>query len=403
MSTARSAGAAPNAHPTTRVEVVTTLDGLRRLEAEWTALSARVPDATPFTTHEWAVAWWTHLRRATRWKRDALRVFVVRSADGAAIAFAPYMLTEYRALAVPVMRILQPIGADPNLTELRAMLVAPEHEAAAVAALLAAQRTVGPAPDWIRVAGLRRDGDARRQLLARADAVADREISAFSLRLPDSWEEFKRTRPRNVRESLRKCYNSLARDGHEWRFRAIEGGPELDAALARFCELHAYRAQAGGSVAHPDYFAPAPSRAFLGDVMTRLGSRGAARVFQLEIGGEVVAARLGFRFGDELYLYYSGYDPAWGKYSVMTTVVAETMRHAIEQGITTVNLSTGADVSKTRWRPEELPFGDVVVVNAGARARFSHLAFTRAAAWKSARRRRALMTAAASPSQESND
>jgi len=45
------------------------------------------------------------------------------------------------------------------------------------------------------------------------------------------------------------------------------------------------------------------------------------------------------------------------KYSVMTTTVAEAIKYAIANGLNTVNLSPGADVSKTRWGPrvEEHP------------------------------------------------
>jgi CelD/BcsL family acetyltransferase involved in cellulose biosynthesis len=115
--------------------------------------------------------------------------------------------------------------------------------------------------------------------------------------------------------------------------------------------------------------------------MERFARRGIARVFQLEIGGEVVAMRLGFRFGDSLYLYYSGFDPAWSRYSVMTTVVAETIRHALEHGVAIVNLSTGADESKMRWRPEEVAYADAVIVAPGLRARIAHRSFMAAKAW----------------------
>jgi len=389
---APSAGDARGAHLV--VELITTLDGLARLEQEWTALVRRVSDAPPFMTHEWATAWWTHLRNAAPGARDALRVFVVRDANRTPVAIAPYVLTVYGALGVVAARLLQPMGADPNLTEVRGILVAPDDEAAAVAALRDAIASLEPAPDWIRFAGVRRDGDAYRVLRALPGAVCEREFSTFVLRLPNSWEEFKRSRPRNVRESLRKCYNSLARDGHEWHLRVVDSAPAFADALSRLYALHARRAVAGGSVAHPDYFAPPRARAFLDDVVQRFARRGAVVVFQLHVGADVVATRLGFRSGDELYLYYSGYDPAWGKYSVMTTTVAEALRHAIETGATRVNLSTGADVSKTRWRPEERPLADLIVVSPRPRARIVHAAFRRVAKWKAERRRRALDTRA---------
>ena len=95
---------------------------------------------------------------------------------------------------------------------------------------------------------------------------------------------------------------------------------------------------------------------FLFSVCDALAARGAVRVFQLVIGGTVVASRIGFVVHDSLYLYYSGFDPEWAGYSVMTTVVAESIKYAISSGLKTVNLSTGTDVSKTRWSPRALPY-----------------------------------------------
>jgi len=63
------------------------------------------------------------------------------------------------------------------------------------------------------------------------------------------------------------------------------------------------------------------------------------RVFQLAIAGDVVALRIGFVIGGSLYLYYSGFDPRWSKYSVMTTTVVEAVKYAIGQGLTAINLS----------------------------------------------------------------
>jgi hypothetical protein len=60
-------------------------------------------------------------------------------------------------------------------------------------------------------------------------------------------------------------------------------------------------------------------RDFLYAVCNNLAARDAVRLFQLRIGAEIVASRIGFAVGDSIYLYYSGFDPAWGRYSVMTT------------------------------------------------------------------------------------
>ncbi len=138
---------------------------------------------------------------------------------------------------------------------------------------------------------------------------------------------------------------------------------EIKDALQRFFVLHALRAQAQGTVVHPDYFAGERPRRFLSDVCARLAARGKVRIFQLVIREEVVATRIGFLVGDTLYLYYSGYDPKWAKYGVMTTALVETIKYAIGQGFATIDLSTGKDGSKTRWGPRELALAQVVQVS----------------------------------------
>jgi CelD/BcsL family acetyltransferase involved in cellulose biosynthesis len=124
-------------------------------------------------------------------------------------------------------------------------------------------------------------------------------------------------------------------------------------------------------------FADESAREFLHEYCAALSSRGELRIFQLEIGGVITATRIGFLLGRELYLYYSGYLPEWGRYSVMTTLLAEAFRWAIAQRLDVVNLSIGRDNSKLRWSPEESAY--MQGVQQGRRLR-NRLAF-RAYSW----------------------
>jgi CelD/BcsL family acetyltransferase involved in cellulose biosynthesis len=197
----------------------------------------------------------------------------------------------------------------------------------------------------------------------------------YLLDLPPTWEEFRAGLRRNIRESLRHCYNSLARDGHAYRLCVSSSPAEVREAVGRFLRLHALRARDTAGVSHPDRFSSNRLREFLLDTTDRLARRAAVRVFELEIGGEVVASRIGFLAGDCLYFYYSGFDPAWSRYSVMTTTLAEAIRYAISQGIRIVNLSPGTDVGKTRWGPRCLTLGTAVQVHPSLRARIARAIF----------------------------
>ena len=97
--------------------------------------------------------------------------------------------------------------------------------------------------------------------------------------------------------------------------------------------------------------------------------RGELRIFELEIGGVVVASRIALLLGSDLYMHLAGYDPAWKTYSVMTVLVAEMFKWALAHRVERINLSSGQDQSKMRWKPHEVWFRDVVQVSPALRAR----------------------------------
>ena len=169
----------------------------------------------------------------------------------------------------------------------------------------------------------------------------------------------------------------LKRDGHAFEFRVRTRPEEMREALGHFFRLHSARSELTGTVDHLDVFALERSRTFLRDCMDQAAAAGEARVFQLEIKGQVVATRLAFALGDQLYLYFSGFDPDWKQYSVMTTTVAEAIRWAIDNKFATVNLSPGRDVSKTRWDPLEVPFREAYMPSESLRGALVHKAYSR--------------------------
>ena len=336
------------------------------LAAEWDALDEHTGIRVPFTGSLWNRLWFTHLG-AKHWSvRDVVQTFVVRESDGRLIAIAPMMLTSRPASGPFRIQKTQFMGADPNMTELRRMVCRPEDEARAASAIVRA--LVGDSAHWERVewTGLL-DPDAVEWQSTPSEA--GEPVPMYYVRLPESWEEFRTRLPRNIKESLRKCYNSLKRDNINWSFRAVQSAAEIGAAVDSFLALHQSRAEAALNVAHPNVFAAPASKAFLREYFATMAAEGKAFAFQLMIDDVVVATRLAMACGSTLYLYYSGFDQSWGQYSVMTTTVAESIKWAIEHGFKIANLSTGNDVSKMRWRPEEVVFHSRVVQAPTSRVR----------------------------------
>jgi CelD/BcsL family acetyltransferase involved in cellulose biosynthesis len=150
------------------------------------------------------------------------------------------------------------------------------------------------------------------------------------------------------------------------------------AGIERFFELHSMRAHVTGGVPHPDRFTKLTFRDFLHEVCQRFAASGNLRLFQLVIGAQIVATRIGFVTGDSIYFYYSGYDPAWSRYSIMTTTVAEAIKYAIAQGFKTVNLSPNKEVSKTRWGPRQVDYKSAYQQGSRLRSRLARQAYVRA-------------------------
>jgi CelD/BcsL family acetyltransferase involved in cellulose biosynthesis len=355
------------------VETIADEAALAEHAPEWAVLDTGLSPRTPFSSPLWCMTWWCHFARRGLGARDRMRVLAVRD-GGRLVAVAPMMVTSRPSVGPIQARELQFFGADASMTEMRGPVCRPEDAEAVVAALYTHLEACASEWDWVQWRGLRKAEPAAEWAHAALPLDRYAEQTDHYLTLPATWQEFRAGLPRNIKESLRKCYNSLTRDGHAFEFRVVSTPGEAAVALRRFLELHRERAHVTGKVDHTDVFAKPASRRFLLDYGLALARAGDLRVFQLAVGDVVVATRIGIVLGEELYLYYSGYEPAWGRYSVMTTVVAESIRWAIENGFKVVNLSTGTDVSKMRWRPQQVVFASGYQVSSTLRARLAFAA-----------------------------
>lgn len=334
------------------IEVIRTPHDLGRLAPDYERLHRVSGNTSPFAQHDWDCAWCGHFLNLDPRIEDRLSVLIVRDLHLDCVAIVPLVFSHRR---IGLFRFVSGalLGADPSTTEYRS----PEVESGleAVVARLVRHWLSGQREwDWISWSGV--TGQFADALAAGSAQRFAAEPPGHVLELAPTWEEFRNGLKRNIRESLRHCYNSLKRDGHAFEFVVARDRGEVGVALDRFLELHAMRADHDTAIKHPNHFTSVVSRKFLYDVCDRFAARDLVRIFQLKIGGSVVAMRIGFVIGSELYLYYSGYDPLWGRYSVMTTTVAESLKYAMAHGCRTANLSRGSDVSKLRWGPSTIDF-----------------------------------------------
>ncbi|WP_375311197.1 GNAT family N-acetyltransferase [Bradyrhizobium sp. A5] len=328
-----------------------------QLQHEWENLDSSLSPRTPFTSPVWNELWWKHFSRSGLLRRDEFLLHEIRRPDGELVAIAPMMRTYEPGFGPVRLCKVQFFGTDPSLTEVRGLVCRAEHQSDALYAL--AKHFSEKENNWdvFKWSGLRSDALSQ---LPHDKLRTERILPDYVVNLPNRWEALHATLSNNTRKSIRKGYEFLDRDGHRLALRVAESA-NIDAEiLHRFFRLHQARSSAADMKQHRDNFHTAQSRGFLDDVIGKLASRGLVRVFELEVNGEVVASRIAFALGRDIYLYFSGFEPSWKKYGVMTTLVVEIIKWAIEQGFSALNLSTGKDQSKLRWMPTEIVLHDIV-------------------------------------------
>jgi CelD/BcsL family acetyltransferase involved in cellulose biosynthesis len=359
-----------------RVERLPGPEALSDIANEWDLLDRQVVPRTPFTSPAWIVPWWKHFARCRNTLfHDEFFCHVVRDGCGHLVAVAPLMRTGVPGIGPPLLRMVQFFGADAALTEIRGVICWPENHAPVIEALV--EHFLAHRGEWdvFRWAGLRKAANADDAMRLPSPLEARGVLPDYIIDLPGSWNELRLQVSSNMRKNLRKAYEFLERDGIAFALRVIERADDVAAAVERFLALHAARAEADDMIIHPNKFVRLHVRAFLAEYLHDMAKRGELRIFEMEIGGTVVASRLTFLLGSDLYIYFAGYDPAWRAYSVMTVLMAEMIKWAFARGLERVNLSTGHDQSKVRWKPREVMFHDAVQVSPTRRTRMTFGAF----------------------------
>jgi len=357
------------------VERLSGTEALGSIAGEWEQLARDTAPRTPFTSPAYLTLWWTHFSRRQWHFRDEFYGHIVRSDDGRLFAVAPLMRTAAPGLGPRVLRMVQFFGADPALTEVRGVICRPQDHILAIEALI--EHFLARPGEWdvFRWSGLHHTADAYNVPERSSALMARGELPDYIIELSGSWEDLRKRVSSNMRKNLRKAYELLERDGVEFALRVTERAEDVAAAAARFLALHAARADATDMIYHRNRFTEPHARAFIVNYLREVAQGGELRILELETRGDVVASRLGFLLGSDLYLYFAGYDPAWRAYSVMTVLMAETIKWAFAHGIKRINLSTGHDQSKLRWKPREVIFHDAVQVSPTPRARAAFAAF----------------------------
>ena len=218
-----------------------------------------------------------------------------------------------------------------EITDYMGPVALPEHRRAFAEALVEA---LGAREDWASADlwGLAED-TGWYQLLAEAatrhghgvEEAPDHDGVAPFLELAPTWERYLESLPSKMRHEIKRKAKKLETEGGQVRI-VTAGTQDLVPLLDRFVELHRMSEGPKGVFMVPgmEIFFRRLGEAFL--------SSGAFRLHFIEVGGQLAAGTIGFRWADRFFLYNSAFDRSWGTLAPGMVLVGEDIRLAIEDG-----------------------------------------------------------------------
>ncbi len=331
-----------------------TLSELEDRRDEWRALAAGSDFPSAFADPAWVLSWWKHFGQDHEpW------TFAQEDEAGALAGLAPLAFARSG-----IARTLSFAGGTWN--GLETTISRRGSEAELTGLLLDALATRRGEWDTWRIQRLCVDSSLARTLLdgmgpLRA-AAHDVRLQPY-LKLPGEMEAFEAQFGSKQRSTQRRKWRKLTELGAQ--ARVVEDPAEVASTLSRLLELRRGRAIAMGQRhKHMD----ARYEAFLQEAVAAL-LPGGARLWRLDLDGEMIASRLNLVQGPREHSYLLGLGEGHANLSPGNMLELQAIADAISQGRSEFELGPGRDVYKYRLGGVDREVARLVVASSSARGR----------------------------------
>ncbi len=249
------------------------------------------------------------------------------------LAVSPLMRSEERLTFI----------GDPQICDFMDLLIAPDARDAAYRGVW--QRI--EAEDWqhLDLWGLKESWPTREAIASQARAAGytvEEQLEAVAPRvaLPGSWEEYLGSLGKKDRHELRRKLRRILDGGARVELAVLSTQEEVARSMDLFFELHM-----GSRQDKTDFMTPQMA-SFFRRMASAMAGEGLVRLFVLNLDSKPVASVFCFDAGSDLYMYNSGYDPAYASLSVGLVSKAMCLQWAIENGKQGVDFLRGDEPYK---------------------------------------------------------
>ena len=303
------------------------------LASSWNDLRQRLKWDSVFVLPRWLKVWWQAFGEDSE-----LYLFEVKQ-DKNIIGIAPLQVKEDKAAFI----------GSADVCDYMDFVVAPGKELEFFTAVLDKLKKDGIKE--LHLDSLRHDSTVMTCLVDLAkdkgyEVTLTQENVSLDLDLPSTWDEYLKTlSPKQRRETGRR-FRRLEEES-EINYRSVEdAGPKV---LEIFFKL--MRVSREDKAA----FMTARMESFFRSLAETMAEAKLLRFGILEISGKPVAAVMCFDYNNKVYLYNSGYDPAYGYLSVGLLSKLLSIKDSIERGRKCYDFLKGTEEYKYRLGGREIP------------------------------------------------
>jgi CelD/BcsL family acetyltransferase involved in cellulose biosynthesis len=309
------------------------------LASEWNALLARSATQVPFLRHEAVSVWWSTLGGG-EWPGGRLWLGTAREADGTLVAIWPLFLPD----GPSGEGRLHLLGSHEISDYLDAIAPA-ERTTEACTALLDALE----AQAEVRGLDLYNLPEASPTLASMQAVASGRGWTAELQRLPPcpvvslegGWEAYLARLEKKQRHELRRKLRRADDHPEKVEMRIVSPAQDVGSEMESFLGLMAL----GDAKAR--FLQPAMRRQFV--ALTHEAHRcGCLNLAFLDVGGVPAAAYWSFDYGNRLWVYNSGLNPAYSSLSPGWVLLGRLIQWAIDAGRTELDFLRGDEDYKYR-------------------------------------------------------
>lgn len=328
------------AHRAITSQVVTDYESFVRLEPEWNNAVRRAKVPHPFLLHEWFRTWWDCFGTNRR-----MHIIVVRD-GGEILAIAPLMTEQVHIYGVPARKV----DLLHNDHTPRADVIVSGSSRVAYDAIWEALRDASDQWDVLQLSRLPDRSPTRLAFasLARRENYATgtwRGDQSPYLTLSGTWDSYHASLPAKFRSNLRNRLSRLRAYG-EPQLEVLDSPEEVEAA-----KDDALRLEASGwkDETHTSITSDPSVQRFYSLLAERAAGRRWLRLMFLMVGGRRIATAYGSCFDERLFLFKTGYDPAYASCAPFKILMYLATRRAFADGLQEIDFLGDAEPWKLEW------------------------------------------------------